>query len=272
MYGVLMAFQDYNLMKGVMGSEFAANFGMQNFIDYFTGPYFFRTTFNTVYLNLLLLVVGFPAPIIFALLINEMRAKLYKRITQTISYLPFFISMVVIAGLIKDFCSPNGLLSFIGQFMGYNDNVNLLNQTAMYRPIFVISDVWQGVGFSSIIYICALTGINPEIYEAAIIDGAGRWKRLLHITLPGISSTILILLILSLGSIMSMGLEKPLLLYNPAVYDVADVIPTYVYRQGLQQGVFGYSAAVGFFNSIINFIILIVANRTSRRLSETSLF
>lgn len=272
MYGVFMAFQDYSLMKGIWGSPMAMHFGMQNFIDFFKGPFFARTTFNTVYLNFLLLLFGFPAPIIFALLINEMRSKVYKRVTQTISYLPFFISMVVIAGIIRDFCSPTGLLSSLSRLLGYNDNVNLLDQANLYRSIYVFSDVWQNVGFSSIIYICAITGINPEIYEAAIIDGAGRFKRMLYVTLPGISSTVMILLILALGSIMSIGLEKPLLLYGPAVYDVADVIPTYVYRQGLLQAQFGYSAAVGLFNSIINFIILIIANRASRRISETSLF
>jgi putative aldouronate transport system permease protein len=272
MYGVLMAFKDFSPMQGIFRSPFTASYGLQNFIDFFTGPYFVRVVSNTLSLNFLLLLCGFPAPIIFALLINEMKGKSYKRIVQTISYLPFFISMVVVAGIIRDFCNPNGLLNYIAQQVGYNNNVNLLNQAQFYRPIFVLSDIWQNIGFNSIIYICALSGINPELYESAVIDGAGRWKRLIYITLPGISSTIVILLILSLGSIMSVGLEKPLLLYNPAVYDVSDVITTYVYRQGLQSAQYGYSAAVGLFNSIINFIILLIANRLSRKVSETSLF
>lgn len=272
MYGTVMAFQDYRPGLGIAGSPFAAHFGLQNFIDFFKGPYFAKVTLNTLYLNFLLLLFGFPAPIIFALLINELRSKYFKRVTQTISYLPFFISMVVVAGIINDFCSPHGLLGYIFQTFGYNNNVNLLTQSQFYRPIFIISDIWQGIGFSSIIYICALSGINPELYEAAVIDGAGRWKRLIHITLPGISPTITILFILALGSIMSMGLEKPLLLYNPAVYDVADVIPTYVYRQGLQFAEYSFTSAVGLFNSVVNFTILIFANRLSRKLSETSLF
>lgn len=272
MYGAVMAFQEYRPGLGIAHSPFAAHFGLQNFIDFFKGPYFAKVTLNTLYLNFLLLLFGFPAPIIFSLLINELRGGFFKRVTQTISYLPFFISMVVVAGIINDFCTPNGLFGYIFQMFGYNNNVNLLTQSQFYRPIFIISDIWQNIGFSSIIYICALNGINPDLYEAAVIDGAGRWKRVVHITLPGISPTITILFILALGSIMSIGLEKPLLLYNPAVYDVADVIPTYVYRQGLQFAEYSFTSAVGLFNSVVNFAILIIANRISRKLSETSLF
>ena len=180
--------------------------------------------------------------------------------------------MVVVAGIIFDFCSADGLFNFIAHYFGYTGNINLLSKSSMYRPIYVISDIWQNMGFNSIIYISALSGINPELYEAAVIDGAGRWKKLLHVTLPGIAPTIIILLILALGNIMSIGLEKVLLLYSPAVYEVADVIPSYVYRQGIVQAQFSYSAAVGLFNSVINFAVLITANKLSGRFTNTRLF
>ena len=273
MYGAFMAFQDYNLAKGVFGSPIADNWGMANFISFFKSPYFSRVNLNTIYLNLLSLVFGFPAPIIFALLLNEIRNKLFKRVTQTISYLPFFISMVVVAGIIRDFTSQDGLVTYLfSHFFGAQYNTNLLAKSAFYRPIYIISDIWQNVGFSSIIYISAISGINPEIYEAGVIDGAGRWKQLIHITLPGLAPTIIILFILQIGSLMGTNLEKVLLLYSPSVYGVADVVSSYVYRQGIVQAEFGYSAAVGLFNSVINFIILITANTISRKVSNTSLF
>jgi putative aldouronate transport system permease protein len=272
MYGGFMAFQNYNIMKGIFGSPLASHAGFDNFIQFFKSPYFSRVVGNTLYLNFLLLIFGFPIPIIFALLINEVTNKSFKRVVQTISYMPFFISMVVVAGIIYDFSSSDGLFYSIAHYFGFNENINLLAKSNLYRPIYVISDIWQNMGFSSIIYISALSSINPELNEAAVIDGAGRWKRMLHITLPGISSTIIILFILALGNVMSIGLEKVLLLYSPAVYDVADVIPSYIYRQGIITAEFSYSAAVGLFNSVINFIVLIAANRLSGRFTGTSLF
>ncbi len=273
MYGAFMAFQDYSLAKGVLGSPMAEGGLLAHFIRFIHSPYFSRVTFNTVYLNFLSLVFGFPAPILFALLINELRNKGFKRTVQTISYLPFFISMVVVAGIIFDFTRYDGVITYMAhRYLSLPENVNLLARGAFYRPIYVFSDVWQGLGFSSIIYISAISGINPELYEAAHMDGAGRWKKLLHITLPGLAPTITIMLILQIGNIMGTNLEKVLLLYSPAVYDVADVISSYVYRQGIVMAQFSYSSAVGLMNSVINFAILITANSISRRLSETSLF
>jgi putative aldouronate transport system permease protein len=272
MYGSFMAFQNYNIMKGIFASPMAAHAGFDNFIQFFKSPYFSRVVGNTLYLNFLLLIFGFPIPIIFALLINEVTNKSFKRVVQTISYMPFFISMVVVAGIIYDFSSSDGLFYAIAHYFGFNQNINLLSKSNLYRPIYVISDIWQNMGFSSIIYISALSGINPELNEAAVIDGAGRWKRMLHITLPGISSTIIILFILALGNVMSIGLEKVLLLYSPAVYNVADVIPSYIYRQGIVTAQFSYSAAVGLFNSVINFIVLIAANKLSGRFTGIRLF
>lgn len=270
MYGIVIAFQDFNLVKGFTGSRWI---GLQNFIGFFNSVYAGRVTFNTVFLNLIGMVFGFPAPIIFALLLNEIANKYSKRIFQTISYLPFFISMVVICGLIREFTSTKGVLSVIvTQLTGQPVIQNLLDVPSYYRPIYVISDIWQSVGFSSIIYLSAISGINPELYEAAVIDGAGRWKRVLHITLPGIAGTIIMLLILALGGMMSSSLEKPLLLYNNSNISVSDLISTYIYRQGILVMQFGYGAAVGLYNAVINFIILILANKAAGKISGYSLF
>jgi putative aldouronate transport system permease protein len=273
MYGALMAFQEYDLSKGVLRSPLAADHGLGNFIRFFKSPYFSRVTLNTIILNSLSLLFGFPAPIIFALLINEVRRKPFKRTVQTISYLPFFISMVVIAGIIFDFTRQDGLITQLAQkHFGLGQNVNMLAKARFYRPIYVISDIWQGLGFNSIIFISAISGINPELYEAAYMDGAGRWKKLLHVTLPGLAPTIIVMFILQIGNLMGTNLEKVLLLYSPSVYDVADVISSYVFRQGVVMAQFGYSSAVGLWNSALNFTILVVSNTISRKLTDTSLF
>lgn len=273
MYGAFMAFQDYNLSLGVWRSPIAADGPFSHFARFVQGPYFARVTLNTLYLNLLSLVFGFPAPIIFALLIGELGNRRFKRTVQTISYLPFFISMVVVAGIIFDFTRYDGVITYLShRWFGAPENVNLLARGRFYRPIYVFSDIWQGLGFNSIIYISAISGINPELYEAAYMDGAGRWRKLLHVTLPGLAPTITIMFILAIGNLMGTNLEKVLLLYSPSVYDVADVISSYVYRQGIVQAQFSYSSAVGLLNSAINFLILLAANGLSRRLSDTSLF
>jgi putative aldouronate transport system permease protein len=270
MYGLVIAFQDFNISKGVFGSPWI---GLDNFKSFFSGVFAGRVTFNTVYLNIIGLIFGFPAPIIFALLLNEVGNKFFKKIFQTVSYLPFFISMVVICGIIRDFTAPDGIISYLlSVFTGYEAAQNMLNLPQFYRPIYIISDIWQNVGWSSIIYLCAISGINPELYEAAVIDGASRWKRAIHVTLPSISPTIIMLLILAFGGLMGSPLEKPLLLYNAATYSVSDVISTYIYRQGILVMEIGYGAAVGFFNSVINFIILLLVNKTSAKMSGSSLF
>ena len=270
MYGIVIAFQDYNISKGILGSKWI---GLGNFVSFFGGVFAGRVTFNTVYLNIIGLIFGFPAPIIFAILLNEIGSKTCKRIFQSLSYLPFFISMVVICGIIREFTSSHGLISYmVSQITGRPVLQNMLNMPEYYRAIYVISDMWQNLGWSSIIYLSAISGINPELYEAALIDGAGRWKRILHITIPGISATIIMLLILAFGNIMGSALEKPLLLYNAATYSVSDVISTYVFRQGILVMQLGYGAAVGFYNSIINFVILVAANRVAGRITGQSLF
>ena len=270
MYGILMAFQDYDMVKGIWGSHWV---GFKYFFEFFSSPYFGRTLRNTLLLNFYGLLFVFPFPIIFALLLNEVRKKTFKKVVQTISYMPFFISLVVVTGIIQDFTSQTGILTYLVQAVtGNNDALNLLTKTQYFRPIYIISDIWQYTGFNSIIYISALSAINPELYEAATIDGAGRWKQMLNITLPGITPTIIILFILQLGSIMYVGFDKVFLLYNPSIYETSDVISTYIYRQGLLSGEFSYSTAVGFFNTVVNFIILIVANNISRRVNKVSLF
>lgn len=270
MYGLLMAFENYNVTKGIWGSEWVS---FKHFIDFFEGPYFTRVVRNTLLLNLYGLIFVFPLPIIFALLINEFRSVVFKRVIQTVSYLPYFISVVVIAGIIRDFTSQTGLLTYLVQHLtGIHENMNLLTREAFFRPIYIASEMWQYTGFSAIIYFSALSSINPDLYEASTIDGANRWKQMIYISIPGIAPTIIILFILQLGSIMTVGFDKVFLLQNPAIYSTSDVIATYIYRQGLQFGEISYSTAVGFFNTVINFIVLIIANQISRKVSETSLF
>lgn len=268
MGGLLMAFQNYKPKLGLFHSQFV---GLNNFRDFFSSIYFGRTVRNTLAISLLELVISFPVTILFALLLNEISNIYFKRTVQTISYMPHFISMVVVAGLILDFCDSKGAVAqLVGFFTG---NVqNLLSRPEYWRPVYIVSGLWKELGFGSIIYLAALSGVDQQLYEAAAIDGAGRFKQTLHITLPGISATIIIMLILKIGQMMAVGYEKTILLYNSQVYETADIISSYVYRKGLLEFNYGYSTAVGMFNSIINFILLVTANRISRKMTETSLF
>ena len=270
MYGIVIAFQNFSLSGGITGSDWV---GLKHFRDFFNSVFAVRVTFNTVYLNVLGLLIGFPAPIIFALLLNELRNEKFKKVSQTISYMPHFISLVVVCGLMRIFSDKEGVLSYLYTvFTGKPVVQNLIDTPGMYRPMYVLSGVWQSVGFSSIIYLSAISGINPEIYEAAVIDGASRWARARYITLPGIESTIVMLFILGLGGLMSAPLDKPLLLMNPANSHVSDLISTYVYRQGLMFAQYGYGAAVGLFQSLINFIILFMANKTAEKTTGYNIF
>lgn len=268
MGGLVMAFKDYKPKFGIFGSEWI---GFKHFTDFFTSFYFPRTMKNTLWISFLQLIIEFPVTIIFALLLNEIVSTKFKRTIQTVSYMPYFISMVVIAGIIVDFCSSRGAItSLVSFFTGSNQN--LLSQPEYWRPIYIISDLWQGLGFGSIIYIAALSGVDRELYEAAEIDGANRWKQTLHVTIPGISSTIIIMLILKIGTMMGVGYEKTILLYNNQIYETADIISSYVYRKGLEEFNYGYSTAVSLFNSVINFALLVVSNKLSKKYTETSLF
>ena len=217
------------------------------------------------------IIWGFPAPIILALLLNEVKNKAFKRTAQTITYLPHFISLVVACGMISDFCLTTGLFNDIITFFG-GEAQPLLQNPAYFRTIYVASGIWQEVGWGSIIYLSALSSVDSQLYEAAAIDGANRWKQTLHVTLPGIMPTIIIMLILRMGSLMSMGYEKTILLYNPSTYDTADIISSYVYRSGLIQQDWSYSTAIDLFNSVINCILLVVTNQISKRTTESSLW
>lgn len=268
MTGIIIAFQKFSPALGIFKSPFV---GLRNFRDFFGSYYFGRLICNTLLISTSVLIFSFPCPIILALLLNEVHNKKYKKAVQTVSYLPYFISMVVICGLIKNFTDTEGIITQIVAALG-GKRENLLANPSLFRPIYVISDIWQNVGFNSIIYLAALSGVNTELYDAAAIDGAGKWKQTLHVTLPGISPIIIIMLILSMGGLFNVGFEKIILLYNSMTMETADVIQTFVYRKGLTDANFGYSTAVGLFNSIINTILLLTANRISSKVTETSLF
>lgn len=268
MFGTVMAFQKFNIAKGIFGSPWV---GLDNFVTFFNSYYFFRLLRNTFLISATDLLFNFPAPIIFALLLNEVNTKWFKKTVQTISYMPYFVSIVVLCGLVIDFCQAGGVISNIASVL-LGEQVNLMSRPEYFRAIFVGSNIWQGLGYGSIVYIAALTGVDQELYEAAVIDGAGRWKQTLHITIPSIMPTITILLILRMGSILDVGYEKVMLLYNPATYETADVISTFVYRKGFVDYDYSYSTAVGLFNSVINLALLTLTNYISRRAGEISLF
>lgn len=268
MYGAMIAFKDFVPVKGILGSPWV---GFQHFQEFFTSYSFWRVIKNTLAISLTSIAFGFPAPILLALLINELRGKAFSKIVQTLTYLPHFISLVVICGMIKEFTSDTGLISsIVGIFTGHVSN--LLNIPNYFVAIFVGSEIWQGVGFGSIIYLAALTGIDQALYEASSIDGAGKLSQMMNVTIPGILPTIVIMLILRIGGILNVGFEKIILLYNPVIYSSSDVISSYVYRKGLQEFNYSFSSAVGLFNSAINCLFLFSANYLSRKFNDTSLW
>lgn len=268
MYGALIAFQDFNPRKGIWESDWV---GFAQFIRFFESPYFLRLLRNTLMLSLYGIIFGFPAPIILALLLNDLKAKKFKKTVQSITYLPHFISLVVVTGIIKDFTQSTGLINDIVVMMG-GVRTSLIQNPDLYRTIYIVSDIWQQVGWGSIIYLSALAGVDQQLYEASAIDGAGKWKQMLHVTLPGITPTIVIMLIMRMGQLLGTGYEKTILLYNEATYETADVIASYIYRVGILERNWSYSTAIGLFNSAINLILLIITNKISRRVSETSLW
>ena len=268
MFGIMIAFKDYSPGRGFLDSAWV---GMKYFKEFFSSIYFSRTLLNTLTISLMDIVAGFPIPIIFALLLNELSSNRFKRAVQTASYLPHFISTVVICGMISDFFSTDGLISVLISHFG-GENMSYIGEAGHFRKIFVGTNIWQAFGWNSIIYLSALTGVDEGLYEAASIDGAGRWKKLWHVTLPGIAGTIIIMLIMRLGQVLSVGYEKIILLYTPQTYEVADVISSYTYRTGIQNSRYSYSAAVGLFQSVINIIILVAANKLSDKMTDMSLF
>ncbi|MCI5660820.1 MAG: ABC transporter permease subunit [Clostridia bacterium] len=268
MFGVVIAFQNYRPAKGLLGSSWV---GLKHFKAFFDSIYAGRLIKNTLMINLLLLIFSFPAPIILALLLNEVKAKHFKKTVQTISYMPHFISMVVICGLLVDFCSSTGIITSITTLFGAQRD-NLLNRPELFRTIYVSSDIWQSIGWGSIIYLATLSGTDPSLYEAAAIDGAGRFQQVIHVTLPTLVPLIMLQLIMRMGQMMNVGYEKIILLSNGLTYDTADVISSYVYRRGLQTGDFSFGVAVSLFNSACNIVLLVLANTLSGKLTHESMW
>ncbi len=268
MAGLYIAFTDYKITGGIFEGDWV---GLDWFIRFFQGPYFVRLMRNTLLLSLETLIWGFPIPIIFALVLNEIRSKPFKRVAQTITYLPHFISIVVICGLVIDFTSLDGLFNTIIQACG-GEPIAFLTKPEWFRTVYVSSEVWQTFGWNSIIFLAALTGIDMQQFEAARLDGASRVQQMFYISLPGILPTIVTVLLMRVGHLMSIGFEKVFNLYSPATYETADIISTYVYRQGILSANYSSAAAIGLFNSVINLILVVMMNRISRKLTETSLW
>jgi putative aldouronate transport system permease protein len=269
MGGIVMAFQNYSLFLGLSGSRWI---GLSNFIRFFTDPYFFRILGNTFLLGVFDILWSFPAPILLALMLNEVTARRFKKITQTITYLPYFISVVIIVGIMRSiFGNEGGVINTAITALG-GDMIAFFNEPRWFRPLYIGSGIWQNVGYSSILYLAAITGIDSQLYEAAKIDGASRMSCIFRITLPCMIPTIAVLFTLRIGSVLSVGFEKILLIYSPAIYSVADVISTYVYRMGMINQDYGYAAAVGLFNSVVAVLFLLFGNWISRRLFEESLW
>ena len=269
LFGALIAFKDYKPRRGIWASPWV---GFKHFESFFDSFYFERLIGNTLTISLSGLIFAFPVAIIFALLINEIQNNKFKRTVQTISYMPHFISTVVICSMISLFVDSNGFIVAIIEALGIPVGQSLMNFPNAFVPIYIISDIWQQTGWNCIIYLAALGGIDPELYEAARIDGANRWKQTLHVTLPGILETVVLLLILRVGSLMGVGHEKIILLYNDYTMETADVISSYVYRRGLINGDYSFSAAVGLFNSAINFALVVIANKISNKVTGSGIF
>lgn len=269
MFGLVIAFKNYEVGKGIFQSSWV---GLKNFTDFFSSVHFVRVFKNTLLISLYDLVISFPAAVIFALLLNELKNSMFKKTVQTITYLPHFISLVVVCGMITDFFSSDGIITRLLCMLG-GKNINYLGYPQYFKSIYVWTNVWQNVGWNSIIYLAALAGVNTELYEAAKVDGANRFRQLITVTIPGIAPTIAIMLILKIGQMMSVGYEKIILLYNQSTYETADVISSFVYRRGLGESAqYSYSAAVGMFQSVINFVLLLSANHFSSKYADTSLF
>lgn len=260
-----IAFYDYKLLVGFSGSQFV---GFKHFESFITGMHFFRTIWNTVALNILSIFTVFPSAILLALLLNELKYRRLKRFIQTITYAPYFISTVVLVGMINSFLSPSlGLFAVVLKALGLTPYY-YLGDPGMFRGINVVSGIWQTAGWNSVIYMSALTVIDPQLYEAATVDGAGRLKKIWHISIPGIKQTIIIMLILRIGDLFGANFEKVLLLQNDLNLSVSELLPTYIYKVGLQQGKYSFSTAVGLFNSVVSLILVIVANITINRISN----
>ncbi|MGG1516624.1 ABC transporter permease subunit [Paenibacillus oryzisoli] len=269
LYGLIIAFKDYSVFTGVWGSDWV---GFKYFIQFFTNQDFWLLFRNTFLLGIYTLVFGFPFPILLAILLNEVRLAWFKKSVQTLSYLPAFLSVVIVCSMIIDFLSPtSGLLNQLLAALGFPKKYFLVDPN-WFRPIYVISDIWEKIGYEAIIYLAAIAGINPTLYEAAKVDGASRFRMMRHITLPGLMPTLLVMFILKTGSMIRIGYEKVLLLYNPLTYEVSDVFSTYVYRKGLLESNYSYAAAVGMFEALVAMVMLLGANYISKRIGGNGLW
>jgi len=268
MYGATIAFKNYIPSRGFWDSNWV---GLKHFHTFFNSYYCARLIRNTLLISVYSIIFGFPAPILLALLLNELKSQKYKRVVQTVTYLPHFLSIMVVCGMILNFFSSSGPINSVIVSLG-GKKVDFLMDPVNFRPLYVGSDIWQSIGWGSIVYLAALSGIDPSLYEAARIDGANRFRQAFHITLPGLVPTITVLFILKIGSLMNVGYEKIILLYNELTYETADVISSFVYRKGLLDANYSYSAAIGLFNSVINFGLVILANTVSRHVQQTSLW
>jgi len=269
MYGLQIAFKDYSIFRGVAASPWV---GLEHFQTLFGNDQFIRALRNTVYISLLSLLFGFPMPIILGLMFNEILHQLFKKTAQTIVYLPHFISSVIIAGIVITAFSPSaGIVNTILGWFGL-DSIYFLTKPEWFRPIFVGTTIWQEAGFQSIVYLAAIAGISPTLYESAVVDGASRWQMMWKITLPSIMPTIIIMLIIRIGNMLEVSFEMIILLYQPATYETADVVNTFIYRQGLQGGQYDLAAAAGLFNAVVAFVLVMSANTISKRYSRTSLW
>ncbi len=269
MWGILVSFKDYMPFKGFFNSEWV---GLKHYVRFFNDPRAFILVRNTFLISFYTLIFSFPYTIIFALIVNEIKQMKIKKLFQTISYMPHFISTVVVIGMLKAFLTPgSGFISNLLVSLGM-EPIDMLSYPRYFRTLFVLTDMWQHTGWNAIIYFAAISNINPSLYESAVMDGANKFHQIIYITIPGIMPTIITLLILRTGSLLSVGFEKTLLMQVPATYSVSDVIATYVYRQGLVGGQFSYSTAVGLFNSLINLAFLVTSNYAARKFSEYSLW
>lgn len=269
MYGLQIAFKDYSVFRGISGSDWV---GFEHFSYLFGSDQFLRAVRNTIQISAWSLLVGFPAPIFLALMFNEITKQTFKKTSQTIVYLPHFISSVIIAGIVITAFSPSaGVVNTILGFFGV-DSVYFLTKPEWFRPIFIGTTIWQEAGFSSIVFLAAIAGVNPSLYESAVVDGASRWQMMWRITIPSILPTIIIMLIIRIGNLMEVSFEMIILLYQPATYETADVVNTFIYRQGIQGGQYDVAAAAGLFNAVVAFVLVMTANTISKRFSRTSLW
>lgn len=269
MYGIVIAFQNYNPVDGM----FAMNnwVGLKYFKQFLSNPYLFRLIRNTLLLGIYTLLWSFPAPIIFALLMDQLTSAKFKKAVQSISYMPYFISTVVIVGLVKSFCSVDGVINVIREAFG-GQAISFMTDPKYFRTIFIASNIWQGLGWGTIVYLAALSTVDPQLHEAATLDGANRWQRIRYVSWPAIVPTTTIMLILESGKIISSDFTKVLLLYNESTYETADIIGTYVYREGILGGKFEYTTAIGLLTSLLSFVMLLIANFLSKKISDNSLW